>query len=73
MSLKTLETKKHIIKTEGSVDVDTSLPGMVNIDNKEYYIYGIVAKFILELAEEIEFFKRKLKYIEKLHGEPGQS
>jgi hypothetical protein len=73
MSLKTLETKRHIIKTEKSADVDTSLPGLINIDDREYCIEGTVAKFILELAEELEVAKKQLVYLEELHGESGQT
>ena len=73
MSLKTLETKRHIIKTDKSGDIDTSLPGFINIDDKDYSVEGAVAKFILELAEELESVKKQLIYHEELNGKPGKA
>ncbi len=73
MSLKTLKTKKHIIKTEKSSNIDTTVPGLINIDGTNYSIQGEVAKFILELTEEATFLKKQVNFYEKLNGEVGKS
>ena len=73
MSLKTLKTKRHIIKTEKSSSIDVTAPGLINIDGTDYCIQGAVAKFILELTEEADSLKNQVKFYEKLNGEVGKS
>ena len=55
MAQKIIETKKFTHHQESkSKDIDTSKPGLINIDNEQYFVDGEVAKFILELLEELQ-------------------
>ena len=74
MAQKIIETKKFTPNQESkSKDIDTSQPGLINIDNEQYFVDGEVAKFILELIEELDSYKEQLSLLQKVTGEHGES
>ena len=54
-------------------DIDATQPGIVHIDDEPYFVDGIVAKFILELLDEVDLYKEQIKELEKYTGEYGKS
>ncbi len=74
MAQKIIETKKFTHHQESkSKDIDTSKPGLINIDNEQYFVDGEVAKFILELLEELDSYKEQLSLLQKVTGQHGES
>ena len=74
MAQKIIETKKFTHQQESkSKDIDTSKPGLINIDNEQYFVDGEVAKFILELLEELDSYKEQLSLLQKVTGQHGES
>jgi hypothetical protein len=74
MARKTVETKNYTHHPQSKSDeIDVSQPGVVHIDDKPYFVDGVVAKFILELIDEVDAYKEQLENIEKLTGSFGES
>ena len=62
MAQKPTETKNYIHHPQSkSEDVDVTQPGVVHIDDEPYFVDGVVAKFILELLDEIRTQKEEIK------------
>ena len=74
MARKPTETKNYTHHPQSkSEDVDTSRPGVIHIDNEPYFVDGMVAKFILELLDEIDTHKKQLKLLESYTGKHGKA
>ena len=41
-------------------EIDVTQPGVINIDDEPYFVDGVVAKFILELLDEIDLHKKQM-------------
>tara|TARA_R100001443_G_scaffold10914_2_gene20602 strand:+ start:1395 stop:1619 length:225 start_codon:yes stop_codon:yes gene_type:complete len=73
MARKPIETKNYIHHPKSkSNQIDASQPGLVHIDDVPYFVDGIVAKFILELLDEVESYKDELENIKKYIGDFGE-
>jgi hypothetical protein len=73
MARKTVETKNYTHHPQSKSDeIDVSQPGVVHIDDKPYFVDGVVAKFILELIDEVNAYQEQLKNIEKFTGSFGE-
>jgi|TARA_R100000458_G_C8092690_1_gene122736 hypothetical protein len=46
---------------------------LISIDNEQYFVDGEVAKFILELLEEVDSYKEQLSLLQNVTGEHGES
>tara|TARA_R100000664_G_C2758452_1_gene147341 strand:- start:2316 stop:2456 length:141 start_codon:yes stop_codon:yes gene_type:complete len=46
---------------------------LIHIDNEPYFVDGVVAKFILELLDEVDSYKQQLDMLESYIGEYGKS
>ncbi len=55
-----------------SEEIDVTQPGVVHIDNEPYFVDGVVAKFILELLDEIDIYKQQLEDMERFTGHFGE-
>jgi|TARA_R100000030_G_scaffold98466_2_gene88451 phage-related minor tail protein len=55
-----------------SNDVDTSKPALIVIEEKKHYVDGEIAKFILELLEEVDSYKEQLEFMENITGSYGE-
>ena len=74
MARKTIETKNYINHPQSKSDqIDVSQPGLVHIDDEPYFVDGVVAKFILELIDEVDAYKEQLENIKKFTGDFGES
>ena len=74
MARKTVETKNYINHPQSKSDqIDVSQPGLVHIDDEPYFVDGVVAKFILELIDEVDAYKEQLENIKKFTGDFGES
>jgi hypothetical protein len=74
MAQKTIKTKKFTHQQQSkSEDIDVSQPGLIHIDNEPYFVDGVVAKFILELLDEVDSYKQQLDMLESYIGEYGKS
>ena len=74
MARKTVETKNYTHHPQSkSEQIDVSQPGVVHIDDEPYFVDGVVAKFILELIDEVDAYKEQLENIEKFTGNFGES
>ena len=74
MSLKTIKTKKSKSYPQSkSDDVDITQPGIVHIHGEPYIVDGAIAKFIIELLDEIDSYKGQLDALESLTGIHGKS
>ena len=52
MAQKTVEIKKYKSKTnKASNEIDVNQKGIIYIDDKQYFVDGIVAKYILSLRK----------------------
>jgi len=69
--LKMKNKKSH--QSSKSEDIDATQPGIVHVDGEPYFVDGIVAKFILELIDEVDLYKKQIKELEKYTGEYGKS
>tara|TARA_R110000824_G_scaffold218869_4_gene405581 strand:- start:11574 stop:11777 length:204 start_codon:yes stop_codon:yes gene_type:complete len=54
-------------------EIDVTQPGVINIDDEPYFVDGVVAKFILELLDEIDLHKNQMIELEKYIGKHGES
>ena len=45
---------------------------MVHIDDEPYFVDGVVAKFILELLDEVDIYKQQLEDMERFTGHFGE-
>ena len=55
MARKPPEAKHYIHHPQSKSDeVDISQPGVVHIHDEPYFVDGVVARFILELLDEID-------------------
>jgi hypothetical protein len=73
MARKTVETKNYTHHPQSKSDqIDVSQPGLVHIDDEPYFVDGVVAKFILELIDEVDAYKEQLENIEKFTGSFGE-
>ena len=74
MARKTIQTKKFTHQQQSkSEDIDTSQPGVIHIDNEPFFVDGVVAKFILELVDEVDSYKQQLDALELYTGKHGKS
>jgi hypothetical protein len=74
MARKPTETKNYTHHPQSkSSDVDITQPGVIHIDEEPYFVDGVVARFILELLDEIEVQKEQLKTLELYMGEHGKA
>jgi len=74
MARKTVETKNYTHHPQSKSDqIDVSQPGLVHIDDEPYFVDGVVAKFILELIDEVDAYKKQIENIEKFTGDFGES
>ena len=55
-----------------SEEIDVTQPGVVHIDDEPYFVDGVVAKFILELLDEVDIYKQQLEDMEKFTGHFGE-
>ena len=55
-----------------SEEIDVTQPGVVHIDNEPYFVDGVVAKFILELLDEVDIYKQQLEDMERFTGHFGE-
>jgi hypothetical protein len=55
-----------------SEEIDVTQPGVVHIDDEPYFVDGVVAKFILELLDEIDIYKQQLEDMERFTGHFGE-
>ena len=70
MARKTIETKRYTNHPQSKSDeVDTTQPGV----DEAYVVDGVVAKFVLELLDEVDSYKGQLKAMENLTGAYGES
>ena len=73
MARKTVETKNYTHHPQSKSDqIDVSQPGLVHIDDEPYFVDGVVAKFILELIDEVDAYKEQLENIKKFTGDFGE-
>mgnify|MGYP004455514415 FL=1 len=74
MARKTIQTKNFTHQQQSkSEDVDTSQPGVIHIDNEPFFVDGVVAKFIIELVDEVNSYKQQLDALELYTGKYGKS
>ena len=74
MARKTILTKNFTHQQQSkSEDIDTSQPGVIHIDNEPFFVDGVVAKFILELVDEVDSYKQQLDALELYTGKHGKS
>ena len=74
MARKPTETKNYTHHPQSkSNEVDITQPGVIHIDEEPYFVDGVVARFILELLDEIEMQKEQLKTLELYMGEHGKA
>ena len=74
MARKTIQTKNFTHQQQSkSEDIDTSQPGVIHIDNAPFFVDGVVAKFILELVDEVDSYKQQLDALELYTGKHGKS
>ena len=74
MARKTIETKRYTNHPQSKSDeVDTTQPGVIHIHDEAYFVDGVVAKFVLELLDEVDSYKGQLKAMENLTGAYGES
>ncbi len=74
MARKTIQTKNFTHQQQSkSEDIDTSQPGVIHIDNEPFFVDGVVAKFILELVDEVDSYKQQLDALELYTGKHGKS
>ena len=74
MARKTVETKNYTHHPQSkSEQIDVSQPGLVHIDDEPYFVDGVVAKFILELIDEVDAYKKQIENIKKFTGDFGES
>jgi hypothetical protein len=74
MARKPTETKNYTHHPQSkSNEVDITQPGVIHIDEEPYFVDGVVARFILELLDEIEMQKEQLKTLESYMGEHGKA
>jgi hypothetical protein len=74
MARKPTETKNYTHHPQSkSSDVDITQPGVIHINEEPYFVDGVVARFILELLDEIEVQKEQLKTLELYMGEHGKA
>ena len=74
MARKTIQTKNFTHQQQSkSEDIDTSQPGVIHIDNEPFFVDGVVAKFILELVDEVDSYKQQLDALELYTGKHGNS
>ena len=55
-----------------SEEIDITQPGVVHIDDEPYFVDGVVAKFILELLDEVDIYKQQLEDMERFTGHFGE-
>jgi hypothetical protein len=55
-----------------SEEIDVTQPGVVHIDDEPYFVDGVVAKFILELLDEVDIYKQQLEDMERFTGHFGE-
>ena len=73
MARKIIETKNYTNHPQSkSDDVDVSQPGVVHIDDEPYFVDGVVAKFIIELLDEVDSYKQQLIALEIYTGKYGE-
>ena len=73
MARKIIETKNYTNHPQSkSDDVDVSQPGVVHIDDEPYFVDGVVAKFIIELLDEVDSYKQQLTALEIYTGKYGE-
>ena len=74
MARKTIQTKNFTHQQQSkSEDIDTAQPGVIHIDNEPFFVDGVVAKFILELVDEVDSYKQQLDALELYTGKHGKS
>jgi|TARA_R100001015_G_C4549463_1_gene111647 hypothetical protein len=74
MAQKTVEIKKYKSKTnKASNEIDVNQKGIIYIDDKQYFVDGIVAKYILSLLEELDVYEAQLELLEGFLGKHGES
>jgi|TARA_R110001583_G_scaffold129119_1_gene280859 hypothetical protein len=74
MARKTIKTKNYTNHPQSkSEEVDVTQPGVIHIDDEAYFVDGVVAKFVLELLDEVDSYKGQLKAMENLTGAYGES
>ena len=74
MARKTIQIKNLTHQQQSkSEDIDTSQPGVIHIDNEPFFVDGVVAKFILELVDEVDSYKQQLDALELYTGKHGKS
>ena len=74
MARKPTEAKNYIHHPQSKSDeVDISQPGVVHIHDEPYFVDGVVARFILELLDEIDICKEQIKILESYTGEHGKT
>ncbi len=73
MAQKKIKTNSftHHLQSK-SEEIDVTQPGVVHIDNEPYFVDGVVAKFILELLDEIDIYKQQLEDMERFTGHFGE-
>ena len=55
-----------------SEEIDVTQPGVVHINDEPYFVDGVVAKFILELLDEVDIYKQQLEDMERFTGHCGE-
>ena len=55
-----------------SEEIDVTQPRVVHIDDEPYFVDGVVAKFILELLDEVDIYKQQLEDMERFTGHFGE-
>lgn len=55
-----------------SEEIDVTQPGVVHINDEPYFVDGVVAKFILELLDEVDIYKQQLEDMERFTGHFGE-
>ena len=73
MAQKKIKTNSftHLPQSK-SEEIDVTQPGVVHIDDEPYFVDGVVAKFILELLDEVDIYKQQLEDMERFTGHFGE-